>query len=138
MFGRTNKADALNALVDRLAEMPEVRDPAEFRSEIFRREGLMSTGVGLGVAVPHVRLASVSDLVVAVGKSDEGVADYESLDGKPVRLIVMVGAAEEQHAHYLRILATIGARVKNEGLREKLFAARGPEAVCALLGDSAS
>lgn len=115
------KAEALNALVDTLGTAPEVKDVAELRREVFEREALMSTGIGFGIGVPHVRLASVKDLVLAVGVNRHDLSDYASLDGQPVRIICMVAARENQHAHYLKTLAAISSLMKIASVRERLL-----------------
>jgi mannitol/fructose-specific phosphotransferase system IIA component (Ntr-type) len=56
---------------------------------LIAREGIMSTGIGLGIAVPHARLANVDQPVLAVGVSRKGI-DYESLDDKPAHIIVLI------------------------------------------------
>ena len=128
-----HKRDVLNALVDALAGAPEGDDPEELRQEIFNREKLMSTGIGLGVAVPHVRLASVKDLVMAVAVNRRDLTDYASLDEMPVRIICMVAARADQHAHYLRALAAVSAMLKDQAMRQALIAAGAPSAIHTLL-----
>lgn len=117
------KEEALNALVDALATAPEVANKEELRREVFERETLMSTGIGFGIGVPHVRLASVKNLVLAVGVNQQDLQDYASLDERPVRIICMVAARENQHAQYLKALAAISALMKDADVREALLAA---------------
>jgi len=100
---------------------------------IWERERLMSTGIGLGLAVPHVRLPSVSGVVMAVGISDQDIVDYESLDGHPVRAIFMIAARADQHATYLRLLSLVSAKMKDADLRQTLLALRDPTAFYSLL-----
>jgi len=107
-----NKEAALLRLIDILSTSRCIRDKDELAQAVFEREELMSTGIGLGLAVPHVRLGSVSDLVMAVGISAEGIQDYASLDDKPVHLIYMIAAPTGQHAAYLRLLSVISSRAK--------------------------
>jgi len=127
------KREALEALIDCLARAPGVADRRELAAEVFRREDLMSTGIGLGVGVPHVRLASVREVVVAVGLSRRDIADYASLDGRPVRVVCMVAAGKDQHAEYLRVLAAVTARLRDERCREALRAAPDPAAAWTIL-----
>lgn len=117
------KEAALNALVDALGVAAEVKDTDELRREVFEREALMSTGIGFGIGVPHVRLASVKDLVLAVGVNRRDLRDYASLDGRPVRIICMVAARENQHAQYLKALAAISSLMKEAGIRDALLTA---------------
>ena len=116
----TTKREALRAMIDVLADSPSIGDNDELEQAVFRREALMSTGIGLGLAVPHVRLASVRQIVMAVGISRVGIADYASLDDKPVHLIFLIAAREGQHAQHLRLLSAISSRAK--AFKESLLA----------------
>ncbi|MBX3179137.1 MAG: PTS sugar transporter subunit IIA [Candidatus Hydrogenedentes bacterium] len=128
-----SKEAALNALVDALGRAPQVKDPEELRREVFERETLMSTGIGFGIGVPHVRLASVKDLVLAVGVNKRDLEDYASLDERPVRIICMVAARENQHAQYLKALAAISNLMKEAEVRDALLSAEDPARIYALL-----
>lgn len=127
------KQQALERLIGVLSTAPQVKDADTLRQEIFYREELMSTGIGSGVAVPHVRLDSVSDLVMAVGLSPEPIVDYESLDDEPVRLVFMVAARMDQHAQYLKTLSALSALVKDSTMREALLGATDSEAAYRIL-----
>jgi PTS system nitrogen regulatory IIA component len=127
------KEEALNALVDRLGTAPEVTDVAALRREVFAREALMSTGIGFGIGVPHVRIASVSDLVLAVGVNDRVIEDYASLDERPVQIICMVAARDDQHTQYLKTLAAISTLMKDGAMRDALLAAQDAGRIHALL-----
>lgn len=116
-----SKEEALCSLIELLAQTPEVLDRDELEKELFHREDLMSTGIGLGVAVPHVRLESVRDIVMAMGVNQFDITDYPSLDGKPVRIICMIAAAENQHVKYIKVLAEISSILKNDAVRTALI-----------------
>lgn len=128
-----SKEAALNTLVDCLAESPEVGDGEELRREIFAREALMSTGIGCGVGVPHVRLASVKDVVLAFAVNDQALRDYVSLDGYPVRIVCMLAAHADQHAQYLQVLSAISGLLQDAVTREALFTAADEAAVYRIL-----
>jgi PTS system nitrogen regulatory IIA component len=127
------KEPALRLMIDVLARSSRIRDRNELARAIFEREQLMSTGIGFGVAVPHVRLGSVTDLVMALGASRRNITDYESLDGKPVRIICMVAAGQNQHADYLRALAAVSACLKDPAVRRSVLRAKSEAAVFDLL-----
>jgi PTS system nitrogen regulatory IIA component len=127
------KKDALLALTDNLANAPQVKNRQELAQEILKREELMSTAMGRGIAIPHVRLSSVTDLVVSVGISQTDIIDFQTLDDEPVRLIFMIAAAYNQHAYYLQTLSFFSARLKNQELRGALLAAQNPEEAYTLL-----
>lgn len=131
----TRKTDAFKALVECLVVQNHVSDREELTQALARREELMSTGIGLGVGVPHVRLPSVTSMVMAAAVSQNDITDYASLDGMPVRLIFMIVAGAGQHADYLRILSSIGRRIKVPHLRDRLLDAPDPQSFFNLLVD---
>lgn len=116
----TSKADVLNRLVEKMSKMPMIKNPELLAEAIHRREGMMSTAIGLQLGVPHVRLTSVSDLAVCVGLS-KGIEDYEAIDGQPVRLIVMIAAREDQHAEHLRVVSLVSQRMRDDDARARIL-----------------
>jgi len=127
------KKDVLLALAENLAAAPQVKNRQELSIEILKREELMSTAIGCGIAIPHVRLSSVTDLIVSVGISRTNIVDFNPLDDEPVRLVFMITAAQNQHAYYLQTLSWFSARLKNKELRDSLLAAQTPQEVYGLL-----
>lgn len=130
-----SKQDALLALADNLGNAPQVKNRQELAQEILKREALMSTAIGRGIAIPHVRLASVTDLVVSVGISRNPIGGFQPLDDEPVRLLFMIAAAYNQHAYYLQTLSFFSARLKNQELRNALVnTAAARDAYALLIG----
>lgn len=121
MLDTERKEVALNSLIDCLAMAEEVTSRNTLAEEIFKREALMSTGIGFHVAVPHVRLDSVRELVMAVAISRQDIVDYESLDENPVRIICMIAARVDQHAQYLKTLGAMSSVLKRDSIRESLL-----------------
>ena len=119
----SNKTEALGALVDLLGTSPAVEDRAKLRAAIFEREKTLSTGIGLGIAVPHAKIRSVNNFVVAVGVAHSGI-EFGSLDGKPVKIIVMIAGPEFQHEQYLRILARTTLLLKDPKNRDAILNAK--------------
>lgn len=99
----------------------QLKEDNELLEAIFQRERLMSTGIGLGIAVPHIRLEDISEVIVALGVSKEPIEDYESLDGNHVHFISMIIASSDQHNEYIRLLADITSVLKKERTREMLL-----------------
>jgi PTS system nitrogen regulatory IIA component len=131
----STKRDTILALADNLANAPQIKNRQELSAEILKREDLMSTAIGRGIAIPHVRLSSVTDLVVSVGISHTDIIDFQTLDEEPVRLVFMIAAAYNQHAYYLQTLSFFSAKLKNPELRQSLLTAKSVlEAYNLLLG----
>ena len=133
----TSKREALLTLAENISTAPEIINPEELSTEILKREELMSTAIGLGIAIPHVRLSSVSDLVVSVGISQSDILDFQTLDDQPVRILFMIAAAYNQHAYYLQTLSFFSARLKSLELRTALLSAKTPQEVYGLLAGKA-
>lgn len=122
-LNRASKRDALVELAQKLATAPQVKREDELVDGILKREELMSTAIGRGIAIPHVRLSSVTDLVMAVGICKTPIEDFGSIDDVPVSLVFMIAAAYSQHSYYLRMLSDLSAKLKDKDLRDKLTSA---------------
>ncbi|MEI7850799.1 MAG: PTS sugar transporter subunit IIA [Kiritimatiellales bacterium] len=122
-FDTDGKEAALKTLCAVLGTSPLVHNEAELEQAVFKREDLMSTGIGFGVGVPHVRLDSVDDLIMALGIARKPLADYSSLDDDPIQIVCMVAAGGTQHPQYIRALSAISSRLKDETVRKALIEA---------------
>ena len=127
------KRDALTELANVLANAPQVKRGDELLSEILKREELMSTAVGRGIAIPHVRLSSVTDLVMAVGVCRTPISDFQTVDDKPVNLLIMIAAAYNQHTYYLQTISYFSAKLKSQELRDAISNAATEKEVYDLL-----
>lgn len=128
-----DKDTILRRLVDLLAESPFVRSRTELLEGILAREELMSTGIGFGVGVPHVRIDSVTDLVMAVAVCKHPVPDYSSLDNQPVQIICMLAARSDQHAKYIRTLSSVSSCLKDPDVRRAIIDSDDPAFIHAQL-----
>ena len=126
MLSHSTRHDALVALAETLGTAPQIKNRQELTVEILKREELMSTAIGRGIAIPHVRLSSVTDLVMAVGLCKNDIIDFQTIDDMPVRLLFMIAAAYNQHAYYLQTLSFFSSKLKNPVLREGLLKAVTP------------
>jgi PTS system nitrogen regulatory IIA component len=129
----SSKRDVLLALAENLAAAPQVKNSHELSTEILKREELMSTAIGCGIAIPHIRLSSITDLVVSVGISRTDIINFHPLDDEPIRLVFMIAAAHNQHAYYLQTLSWFSTRLKNKNLRDSLLSAKTEQEVYDLL-----
>lgn len=123
--------EALQAMVDALDSAGKLHDRKSFYTAIMEREKIVSTGVGMGIAIPHAKLSSYEDFFIAIGILKRGV-DWKSLDHVPVRSIFMIGGPENEQTKYLQILSAITVAVKNEEKRKKLLTLNSKEAIISL------
>ena len=135
-INQTSKHDALIALADVLGTAPQVKNSAELSQEILKREELMSTAIGRGIAIPHVRLSSVTDLVMAVGVCKKPIADFQSIDEQPINLLFMIAAAYNQHSYYLKTISHFAGMLKDNDLRNAINTAGSELEVFNLLARS--
>ena len=129
----TDQPGALRELMDAVEAAGMVDDPEDFFRRIQEREQESSTAIGLGVAIPHIRLDSLERIFIAVGISTDGI-DCNAPDDASVHLVFMVGATQD-HAEYLKLVARISWLVRNDQLRMQLFRTSSAEELFELLSD---
>jgi PTS system nitrogen regulatory IIA component len=100
--------------------------PDRLTAILMDREGLGSTGIGEGVAIPHGKIPGIDRLVAVFGRSRGGV-QFASLDGKPARLFFLILAPENSAGMHLKALARISRLLKDQRFRGRLLAAEGAE-----------
>lgn len=130
-----SKHDALDRLVDAIANTGVVTDRDMFHRAVHEREAIMSTGIGSGVAIPHVRISSVLRPTVGVGISREGI-DFDTLDNKPVNILVLFAMPAGSQKEYLGLLAQVMLALRAPGFRDNLLACRTTDEIVALLNAS--
>jgi mannitol/fructose-specific phosphotransferase system IIA component (Ntr-type) len=101
-------------------------------SALKEREGIMSTGIGFGIAIPHAKIPSVNEIAFSVGISKQGI-DFDSMDGQPVNIIILVIAGDKQHKEYLKILSSIMATLKDTEKRNAIIDSQNSEEVLKIL-----
>jgi fructose-specific phosphotransferase system IIA component len=109
-----------------------VADEKILLEAILRRENLESTGIGMGVALPHARTSAVRRTALAFGRSDKGV-DFNSLDSKPCHLVFLIVAPEDRKTEYIMTLARVSKLLRREDVRSELGQADTAEAVLEVL-----
>lgn len=125
-----SKEELLAAMAKLIARSPSVRKGEQFLTDVLAREALVTTGVGYGVAFPHAKSTAVKNVVFAFGRTVQD-ADFDALDGEPVRLILMIGAPKETEPSgvYLNLMARLSFLMKDESNRNTLLAADSAKAV---------
>jgi len=126
------KEDALKELVDILGAAGKITDRAEALRAIREREELMTTGIGLGIALPHGKTPAASELVAAFGRSAEGI-DFRSLDGKPAQIFFILLSPPDCTGPHVRALASISRLLKDKAFRDKLLKLETPEEILAAI-----
>ena len=117
----TTKDELLKEIVDRFVDVKYLKNSQIVLEMLYQREMLGSTGIGKGVAIPHGRTTSSSDIMIAFGKSEQGI-DYDAIDGKPVHLVFMIIAPpQDENNMYLPILGKMVEILNKSKNRKKLI-----------------
>ena len=108
-----DKAKSLEYLAHLIEAVPDLAGSPELAEEMIAREQTHNTGVGLGVACPHVRATGGGDLLCAVGWTPVGI-DYGASDGKKVHLVVMYYIPDAQKNIYLKEISSLAGAIRRE------------------------
>ena len=115
-----SKDDVLAEMTDVLLRSVKGLDRDKVLAVLQEREQLGSTGIGEGVAIPHGKLKNIDQLVLAFGRSKQGV-DFDSMDGKAAHLFFLLLAPEDSISVHLKTLARISKLLKDQSVREQLM-----------------
>jgi fructose-specific phosphotransferase system IIA component len=127
-----DKLSAITELIDTLDAHGLLLNRDVALQAVLAREQTKSTGIGSGVAVPHGKCTAVRDLVMAVGIASQPI-DFDSVDGKPVGIVILLVSPSDQTGPHIQALAKISQLMLDEAFRGKLQKACSAEEVCELL-----
>jgi PTS system nitrogen regulatory IIA component len=123
----TDKRGAVAELVDLLESAHQLDSQGEILDRVLRRESMMSTGIGNGVAIPHGKARAVERMMAACGVSPTGV-DFEAADGEPAYLFILLVSPESVGTPHVKVLANISRLLKEESVRRTLRETDSPKA----------
>ncbi len=126
------KEDALKELVDVLADVKDIGDKKGILRALVEREGLGSTGIGQGIAIPHGKTDRVNELVAVLGISRKGV-NFDSLDGELVYIFFLLVAPKETAGPHLKALAQISRLLRDSYFCELLKRCKSADEVYELI-----
>lgn len=117
-------SDSKEEVIRELAELQFKVHPELNREEtmkgLFEREDLLTTGIGKGIAIPHARVGSCSEICVSFGLLSEGL-DFNSLDEQPVRIVLLILFPKDQVNLQLRFLARVSRLLQHASLHDDLY-----------------
>lgn len=116
-----SKDEILKKLVNNMDENSDLISNKEiFLKEILERERAGTTGIGMGVAIPHARTEVVKDIVVSAALLKNPV-DFNSLDGEKVRIVILVGVPKGESKKYLELLSSLSRIFRDKKIRESIL-----------------
>ena len=128
----TGKREAVAELVGLLESAHGLDSRGEILDRVLRREAMMSTGIVNGVAIPHGKARAVDRMMAACAVSPVGV-DFESVDGEPAYLFILLVSPENVGTPHVKVLANISRLLKEESVRRNLREADSAGAFLAAL-----
>jgi len=130
----TTKQHALEEVVEHLATVQQGINAGELLKALLEREKLGSTGIGNGIAIPHGKLAGLSDIILVFARSIGGVP-FEAIDGKPIHLIFLLVAPANSTGGHLKALARLSRLLKNDAFRRALLTAPTAQDILSAIND---
>jgi len=127
-----DKTAAIEELVNVLADTGLVSDRTVALEAVLAREETRSTGIGSGIAIPHGKCAAVKELVMAIGITPDPI-EFESIDNKPVQIIVLLVSPPDQTGPHIQALARISRLLLDAQFKAQLEKAQTPEEVYTLI-----
>lgn len=121
-----SRDEAIRTLVEKVYHAGKLQDQYSFYEAIIDREKIVSTGIGMGAAIPHAKLSSYDNFFIAIGILKKGL-DWNSLDGSPVRVIFLIGGPDDKQTEYLQILSKLTQMIKDDQIRKKLLTLTSPD-----------
>lgn len=115
-----SKEEVINELIGILYEDGKLTDKEELKKAVIKREGEFSTGIGMGIAIPHGKCSAVKEATITFGLSKDGI-DYQSMDDKPAHLFFLIAVPEESSDVHLKALSEISRKLMHPEVREKLY-----------------
>lgn len=127
-----NKEDAIEELINVLADHGYLSDRSSALEAVLAREQTRSTGIGSGIAIPHGKSPAAKELVMAIGIANEPI-EFESIDNKPVGIIILLVSPPDQTGPHIQALARISRLMLDATFKSKLEKASSPEEVYDLI-----
>ncbi len=133
----TDKIAVITELVDLLDAADQIADRDVVLDAVIVREETRSTGIGSGIAIPHGKCAGTKELVMALGIAAKPI-DFDSIDTKPVSIVVLIASPIDRTGPHIQALARISRLMLDEQFRTKLQNATSPEEAYALISEKES
>jgi fructose-specific phosphotransferase system IIA component len=127
-----DRQTVITELVDLLDEKGLLLDKKIVLDAVLMREQTRSTGIGSGIALPHGKCKGVRELVMAIGIAGEPI-DFASVDGKPVKIVILLASPIDQTGPHIQALARISRLMLDTKFKEQLEKAASADEVYSLL-----
>jgi len=132
-----DKESVITELVELLDSNGMLVDKTVVMDAVFTRERTRSTGIGSGIAIPHGKCKAVKELVMALGLTIEAI-DFDSVDGKPVKIIILIVSPTNQTGPHIQALAKISRLLLDEQFKNSIECSTSSDEVFELISKKES
>lgn len=115
-----NKKELINKMVDLLKPKVGEKQLENIRNAVFKREEIMSTGIGKQIAIPHGKCDSLNEILASFAILEDSV-DFNSIDNQPVKMVFLLVGPENHSSQHIKLLSRISRLMNNNVFREKLL-----------------
>jgi mannitol/fructose-specific phosphotransferase system IIA component (Ntr-type) len=125
--GKSSREEVINLLTEMAFENSDAIENKElFLEKLYEREDVGTTGIGMGIVVPHARCESLNKIVIAVALLKNPI-EFNTPDGIPAKLVIVIGSPKNNNKEYLNLLGTIARNFRNKDYRENVLTASSKE-----------
>lgn len=131
VFLNTNDMEeTIETLVENAYKHQMIKDKKNFIEAVLEREELVSTGIGLGVALPHAKDSEIEEFFIIIGINSEGI-DWDAIDRNPVGIAFLIGVPEREDSQkeYIKIVSKLMLLIKNKDRRLMLLNASSEQEI---------
>ena len=118
---KKNRNDVISELIENLYKTQKIKNKNIFFDNIIKREKLFSTGIGMGVAIPHTKNGDFENFFIAICIQKKNKINWLSIDKIAVNIVFMIAGPENKQSEYLKILSKLTSLIKNESFKNKLL-----------------
>ncbi len=129
-----DKNDVIEELIDVLDRNGLLTDKDGATEAVYAREQTRSTGIGAGIAIPHAKCNAANDIVMAIGITQDPI-DFDSIDGKPVNIVLLLISPKTQVGQHIQVLTSISRLMLDDEFKQAFEQAPTSEAAYQLLHD---
>ncbi|NTU91652.1 MAG: PTS sugar transporter subunit IIA [Chlorobiaceae bacterium] len=130
-IGLETKGEVIDRMLALVSGHDRVTDKSKLSEDVWKREREMSTGIGKNIGLPHAKTSAVSEPVIALATLSNEI-DFDSIDGQPVQIVILLATPETMLAEHLKLLGRITRIAGRDEVRKKIVQAASPEEVLEL------
>ena len=128
VFLKSNtRNDVIQEIVDYTYEAGKIKNKDFFLKKVMQREKIVSTAIGLSIAIPHAKSNDIDDFFISIGIQKKHNIKWPSIDNLGVRLVFLIGGPDNRQNEYLQLLSKLTSFIKDEKVRKNLLKSNSKE-----------